>query len=128
MTDEELIQRIVPLWYATMAWAKELLVRSFGFDEAADILRLAYRGLKQIPNTNWFLRTHEIGVDVFKTPYVGGIDVDFDKPDPDVWRLQIFFEKQYNDGQLPYAEYQHLADDEDLLRATAECVVSKLST
>ncbi|MBT3037338.1 MAG: hypothetical protein KUF75_02005 [Candidatus Thiodiazotropha sp. (ex Ctena orbiculata)] len=128
MTDEELIEKIIPFWYAVMAWAKELLMRSFKLKEAKDILRPEFRGRHQVPCTNWFIRTHGIGVDIFKTPEVGGIDFDFDKPHPDEWRLKIFFEKQFNDGQLPYQEYQHLADDEELLEKAIKNVVAKIAT
>ena len=99
--------------YAEMAWAKEMLVRAFQLEKADEILRI--RGRKPIPGTNWSVCTHGIGVDVYRTPTVGGIDFDFDKPDPDVWRLQIFFEKQLNDGALDYSVYRELAENEELL-------------
>jgi hypothetical protein len=108
-----LIRQLVPLWYAEMAWAKELIARSFQLEKAEDILQV--RGRRTIPGTNWSLCTHGIGVDVYKTPAVGGIDFDFDKPDPDVWRLRIFFEKQLNDGSLDYSVYRELAENEELL-------------
>jgi hypothetical protein len=110
------IRNVIPLWYATMAWAKELLVRAFELEQAQHILRLKRHGRHPIPGTVWFIRTHGIGVDIYKTPDVGGIDFDFDKPDPDEWRLRLFFEKQLNDGQLPYAQYHELAEDEELLK------------
>ena len=128
MNDEKLIENIIPLWYAVMAWSKELLTRSFNLNEANDILRTEFRGRHQVPGTNWFIRTHGIGVDIFKTPEVGGIDFDFDKPDPDEWRLKIFFVKQFNDGQLPYQEYQHLADDEELLEKVIKSVIQNNAT
>jgi hypothetical protein len=117
MSDKDLIHQIIPLWYASLAWANELLVNAFDLGEAQDILGTKYRGLHQIPGTNWFYRTHGVGVDIFKTPEVGGIDFDFDfgKSEPDSWRLKIFFEKQYNDGQLPLKDYQELCDDEERL-------------
>jgi hypothetical protein len=55
-------------------------------------------------------------VDVFKTPDVGGIDFDFDKPNPDLWRLRIFIERQVNDGNLSYDSYRELLDDEALMK------------
>jgi hypothetical protein len=114
MTERvELIHRLLPLWYAEMAWAKELIVRAFEFEKPDDILRI--RGRQPIPGTNWTLCTHGVGVDVYKTPAVGGINFDFDKPDPDVWRLQLFFEKQLNAGALDYSVYRELAEDEELL-------------
>jgi hypothetical protein len=125
MKDEDLIEQIIPLWYSSMAWANELLIRAFKLEQAQDILKTEFRGLHQVQGTNWFIRTHGIGVDIFKTVEVGGIDFDFGKPDPDEWRLKIFFEKQYNDGQLPYAEYQCLSDDEDRLKLAIKNVLSK---
>ena len=114
MTERvELIRRLLPLWYAETAWAKELIVRAFQLQKPDDILRI--RGRRPIPGTNWTLCTHGVGVDVYKTPAVGGIDFDFDKPDPDVWRLQLFFEKQLNAGALDYSVYRELAEDEELL-------------
>lgn len=105
-----------------MAWAKELLVRTFGLSDAQEILR-AHRGSHQIPGTCWFIRTHGVGVDIYKTPEVGGIDFDFDKPHPDEWRLKIFLMKQLNDGQLPYSEYKALIEDEEALEAAIKQVV-----
>ncbi|MNG21402.1 hypothetical protein D3C84_1057610 [compost metagenome] len=61
-------------------------------------------------------RTHGIGVDIYRTADVGGIDFDFNKSEPDEWRLQVFFEKQYNEGNLPFAEYRELYEDEGLLQ------------
>ena len=121
----ELIRQIVPLWYAEVAWAKQLLVRAFQLNEAEDILRFDQRGCKRVPGSNWFVRTHGIGVDVFKAPGVGGVDFDFDKTDPDAWRLGRFFEKQINDGTLPYGDYQELVDDEGLLIVTIKEVLGE---
>lgn len=63
-----------------MDWANALLIRAFKLEQANDI---------------------------FKVVEVGRIDFDFCKPDPDESCLKIFFEKQYNGAQLPYAEYQY---------------------
>lgn len=114
MTDlhVQLVKQAIPLWYANVAWAKELLVRAFGLANAQDILRHENRHLKQVPGTCWFVRPHGIGVDIYKAPGVGGIDFDFDKPDPDEWRLARFIEAQVNDGQLPYQDYRELLDNE----------------
>ena len=114
-THLELVRNLIPLWHANMAWAKVLLTSAFGLTDPQEILRPDRRGIHQVPGTVWFIRTHGIGVDLFKTPDVGGIDFDFDKPNPDEWRLKIFFEKQLNDGQLPYQQYRELAEDEELL-------------
>ena len=109
------VKMAIPLWYAQMAWAKEPIARSFDLDRAEDVLRLENRGIRAIPGTVWFIRTHGIGVDVYKTPDVGDIDFDFDKPHPDPWRMQIFIERQVNDGNLPYENYKELLDDEELM-------------
>jgi hypothetical protein len=91
-------------------------VRSFQLDRPDDILKREFRGERQIPGTSWFIRTHGIGVDVYQTPEVGGIDFDFDKPNPDEWRLRRLFEKQVNAGTLAYEAYREFVDDEDLLK------------
>lgn len=115
--DKRLIREVVPLWHAEMAWAKELLKRAYKLEDAQDIMRAEFRGLQQIPGTTWFFRTHGIGVDVFRTWNVGGIDFDFDKVDPDPWRMGIFLEKQVNAGSLSFEKYGKLIDDEDRLKA-----------
>jgi hypothetical protein len=120
MTDEELIKQLIPLWYAQKKWAEELLVKAFNLKKVEDI----QRGRNPIPGTNWMYVTHGVGVDVYKTDEVGGIDFDFDKPDPDPWRLQILFEKQYNDGNLNYGSYRHLFEDEDLAKNVIKKVLS----
>lgn len=116
MDNLDKIRKIIPLWYAQKAWAEELLKRSFGLTHADEILQSEHRGRKAIPGTNWMYVTHGVGVDIYRTADVGGIDFDFDKPDPDDWRLRIFFEKQYNEGNLPLAEYRELYEDEGLLQ------------
>lgn len=94
----ELIRQAIPLWYANLEWAKELLVRAFNLMRPEDILTPTHRRTQQILNTCWFVRPHGVGVDVFKTPDVGGIDFDFDKAHPDEWRLSLFITRQVNDG------------------------------
>jgi len=118
------IKAAIPLWYAQMAWAKELIMRSFGLQCAEDILSRELRGVRAVPGTVWFVRTHGIGVDIFKTPDVGGIDFDFDKPDPDPWRMRIFIERQVNDGNLPYEPYRELIDDEERMKQAIEAALS----
>ena len=115
MNNIEKVRVLIPLWYAQRKWAEELLVRAFDLNEAKDILDPKYRGCINIPGTNWMYQTHGIGVDIYRTADVGGIDFDFDKVDPDPWRLRIFIEKQYNEGNLPLAEYRELYEDEGLL-------------
>lgn len=117
------IKAAIPLWYAQISWAKELIKHGFSLSEAEDILAKENRGCKLVPGTAWYIRTHGVGVDIFKTPEVGGIDFDFDKPDPDPWRLQIFIERQVNDGNLPYEHYRELLDNDELMKkAIAEAL------
>jgi len=120
MDNFEKIRKIIPLWYAQRKWAEELLVRSFQLEKAEDILQSKYRGRHPIPGTNWMYCTHGVGVDIYRTVDVGGIDFDFNKKDPDAWRLRIFFEKQYNEGNLPLAEYRELYEDEGLLQCAVQ--------
>lgn len=117
MDHAEKIRRLIPLWYAHRKWAEELLVRVFNLSKAQDILKTEFRGKNQVPGSNWMYRTHGIGVDIYRTDEVGGIDFDFDKPDPDEWRLRRFFEKQYNEGNLPLNEYRELFEDEELWKS-----------
>lgn len=124
MDNLEKIKKIIPLWYAQKAWAEELLVKSFNLDKAEDILKQETRGNKPIPGTNWMYCTHGAGVDIYRTADVGGIDFDFDKPNPDAWRLQIFFEKQYNEGNLPLNEYRELYENEELLKCFIEQAIA----
>ena len=120
MNNVEKIKILLPLWYAQRVWAEELLVKSLKLSKAEDVLQHKYRGTNQIPGTNWMYRTHGIGVDIYRTVEVGGIDFDFNKVAPDEWRLKIFFEKQYNEGNLPLDEYRDLAEDEDLLESASK--------
>ena len=117
MDDIELIRKVIPLWYAQKSWAEELLKRSFGLEKVEDILSSEYRGFNEIPGSNWTYRTHGVGVDISRSPDVGGIDFDFDKKDPDEWRLTIFFERQYNEGNIPQMEFRHLFEEKDRLNA-----------
>jgi hypothetical protein len=124
MDNLEKIKKIIPLWYAHKAWAEMLLIKAFNLENAQDILKQEFRGNYPIPGTNWMYRTHGVGVDIYRTADVGGIDFDFDKPDPDEWRLRVFFEKQYNEGNLPLNEYRELYEDEGLLQCFVEQALS----
>lgn len=120
MNNTDKIKNIIPLWYAQRTWAETLLQKAFGLESAQDILQPSYRGRKPIPGTNWMYVTHGIGVNIYRTEDVGGIDFDFDKPHPDEWRLRGFFTKQYNEGNLPLVEYRQLHEDEAQLRYAIE--------
>ncbi len=124
LTHVMLIKQIVPLWYAQVEWAKFLIKAVFNLEDAEHILIAGNRGRRQIPGTVWFIRTHGVGVDIYKAPGVGGVDFDFNKPHPDFWRLKVFFEKQINDGILPYAQYQDLIENEELLDKTIRLVLN----
>ena len=125
MHNIEKVRKIFPLWYAQRAWAEELLVKAFGLEKAEDILKQEYRGNNTIPGTNWMYRTHGVGVDIYRTNTVGGIDFDFNKPEPDEWRLRIFFEKQYNDDNLPFDEYRDLYEDDELFHRVMTQVLAQ---
>jgi len=109
MDNLEKIKNLIPLWYAQRKWAEELLVRVFHLASAEKILEPEHRGTMTIPGTHWVYRTHGVGVDIYRTASVGGIDF------ADEWRLKIFFEKQYNDGNLSFTAYRELHEDEELL-------------
>lgn len=123
MKDKELIQTLIHLWYAERMWAEELLKRTFGLDDAFEILGMRPDDDFPIPGTNWRCRTHGIGADIYRTEDTGGIDFDFDKPVPDAWRLKIFLEKQYNAGNLSKDLYRNLYEDDDFLNLIAKYVL-----
>ena len=112
---ENQIKQLEALWYSERVRFEELIKRSFSFDEILDVMKLPKAERIKIPGTNWSFKTHGIGIDIFKTADVGGIDFDLDKPAPDSWRLKVFFHKQYNAGNLDYDLYFDLFEDEDLL-------------
>ena len=124
--NQELIKDLIPLWHATRTWAEDFLPRYLNITDAVDVLRPENRGKKPIQGTNWMYRTHGVGVDIYKTEEVGGIDFDFDKPTPDAWRMKIFFRRQYNDGNLNFDAYRQLFEDEELLdRELAELLETR---
>ncbi len=127
MNNFEKIEKIIPLWYAQRKWAEEMLIQAFQFEKAEDILLSQYRGSHSIPGTSWMYRTHGVGVDIFRPSGAGGIDFDFNKPHPDKWRLRVFFEKQYEEGNLPFTEYNDLYKDEELLELAIKQVLEKVS-
>jgi hypothetical protein len=120
--DEGLIRALIPHWYATRRWAEELLCRVLGLKSPNEVLQREHRGRKVLAGSMWTYRTHGAGVDVDRGIRSGGIDFDFDKPDPDPWRLELFAEKQLNAGNLG-PEYAALIDDEDRFKNAAEAVL-----
>jgi len=109
---------IIPLWYAQRKWAEELIMRSLELDSPEEILTSEKRKNQTFPGTNWRFKVHGFGIDIYREEMVGGIDFDFDKPDPEPWRLKLFFERQYNEGSISLNEYRHLFEDEELLTLT----------
>lgn len=110
-------------------WAEVLLCHAFDLATASDILRLHPKGVRrQVGNSNWYIRTHGIGVDIDGGLNRGGLDFDFDKPDPDPDRLLIFAERQVNAGNISVVHYLPLVDDEGRFRAAAGRVLEGLPT
>jgi hypothetical protein len=122
-TDTGLVRALIPHWYATRKWAEELLCRALNLKSAGEVLQPEHRGRKVLAGSTWTYRTHGIGVDIDRGITRGGIDFDFDKPDPDPWRLKIFAEKQLNAGNLG-PEYAPLVDDENRFKSAAEAALS----
>ncbi len=125
--DIELVRALLPHWFATRRWAEELLCRTLQLETAEDVLRPEYRGWRLIPGSTWAYRTHGVGVDIDRGISSGGIDFDFDKPNPDPWRLRVFAEKQLNAGNLPW-EYVRLVDDEERFERAAIAVIDSAPT
>jgi hypothetical protein len=121
--DEQLVRLLLPHWYATRAWAEELLRRGLGILKAEDVLKSEHRGWRVIPGSNWHYRTHGFGVDLDRGVCCGGIDFDFPTPEPDPWRLHIFAQKQLNAGNLSTA-YVRLVDDQDRFTKAATKVLA----
>jgi hypothetical protein len=121
--DVEKLRRVIPLWRATRAWAEELLCAAFRLSRAQDVLNREHRGKHRIPGTNWFCRTHGLGVDIDRGIACGGIDFDFNQACPDAWRLRLFVEKQVNAGELTL-DYAELADDEERFKRAAEVLLA----
>ena len=113
MTDKELVQSLINLWHAKRAWAEELLKRTFNLNNAYEILSLDIEPGYRIPGTRWHCRPHGVGVDIYLDGDIGGIDFDFDKPEPDAWRLMIFLQKQFEAGNLNKDLYQELYECDD---------------
>jgi hypothetical protein len=123
--DLELVRQLVPHWYAWRRWAEELLCRVYSLERVEHIARTNRRGARHpIPGSNWTYRAHGVGVDVDRGINGGGIDFDFDKPDPDTWRLRLFAEKQLNAGNLPFDLYRPLLDDERRFEAASRQVLA----
>lgn len=120
--DEQLVRLLIPHWYATRAWAEELLRRSLDLERPEDVLGRGHRGWHVIPGSNWHYRTHGVGVDLDRGVSSGGIDFDFPQKAPDPYRLHVFAQKQLNAGNLSLA-YTRLVDDEERFAKAAKKVL-----
>jgi hypothetical protein len=114
MTNNEAIFELIDKWQKTRIWAEELICEHLKIECAVDILQREYRGKNQLGDTNWFYRTHGVGVDVSKQGNKGGIDFDFGSEFPDKHRLRGFMIKQLNDGNLTKRYYHELLQNEQL--------------
>ncbi len=112
MTNTEAVIELIGSWHATKRWAESLICKHLDIETASDILGQEYRGKKQLGDTNWYYRTHGVGVDISKKGNKGGIDFDFNKDFPDSYRLRGFMIKQFNDGKLIKKHYRELLQDE----------------
>lgn len=126
--DAERIRHLITMWHATRAWAEAMLIGFLGLHAASDVLRPQHRGRSRLGHTTWFYRTHGVGVEFGKDDETDGIDFDFDKPAPDVWRLRLFAEKQLSAGHLGAREYGPLVADESRFARIAEEVLSVSGT
>jgi len=120
MTNTEAIIELIEKWYSTKSWAELLICKSLNIESASDILQQEYRGKKKLGDSDWYYRTHGVGVDIAKVGNKGGIDFDFDKKHPDNYRLREFMIKQLNDGKLVKKHYRELLQDEQLWRESYE--------
>ena len=125
MDTVEAINLLVKNWHATRRWAEELLCSSLAISSASDVLNEPFKGTHSIPGTEWTYRTRGIGVDISKPDSKGGIDFDFDKPNPDEWRLRFFMIKQYNDGKLKKSDYRQLMQDEDIWKRSYDLAIKR---
>ena len=114
MDNVEAIKALISSWYSTRAWAEKMLCNHLELENANDVLLSENRGNKKLGNTEWYFRTHGVGVDIYKPDNKGGIDFDFDKTDPDVWRLKGFLIKQLNDGKLTKKHYKNFLHNQEL--------------
>ncbi len=127
MNDIEAANELIKKWYQARQWAEAFLCASLKLENANDILRSEHRGKRRIHGTDWQYRTHGIGVEISKSGNKGGIDFDFDKLEPDQWRLREFMIKQLNDGTLLKKIYRPLMQDENRFSLAFEKAVNKRS-
>jgi len=127
-SDIALMKNIIPLWHAQKQWGEVLLKTSLGLKKAEDILTsFEYREDHEVPGTKWIFRPSGKGVDIFDSNNKGGINFDFDKPNPCIWRLGIFFKRQYNDDKISHDLYYHIYHNQDILKAASVGALIHLS-
>jgi len=123
--DVELVTTLRAEWHSTRIWAEKLLVEALGIEDPMGVLQHPHRGRHQLQGTDWWYRTHGIGVDLFQEGNKGGIDFDFDKPEVDSWRLRIFLVKQLNAGNLKKSDYRPLVQDQGRWDTAIDTLVGK---
>lgn len=101
MSDIEFLQSLLSDWDETKQWAELTICDTLNLANASDVLQTEYRGKHQIGETEWFYRTHGIGVDISKLGNKGGIDFDFGEEFPCRFKFRDFMVKQMNDGKIP---------------------------
>lgn len=119
-------------WIEKKLWAEQLLEKSFDLEDASEILSAEYRDIDRIPETDWKMCVHGIGVNIYKDHVeadceffnldgfdididADGIDFDFGRDHPDWWRLKRFIEKQAEAGNNVCADHKSIIDDFDYM-------------
>jgi len=125
MNNAEAMMDLIERWRITRSWAESLICKHLDIENACDILQKKYRGKIQLGDTDWYYRTHGVGVDVTKDGNKGGIDFDFDQKNPDKYRLRGFMVKQLNDGILTKKYYRELLQDEQVWREAYDFAASR---
>lgn len=114
MTELESMKELVTKWHESKKWAQCFICEKLNITNPRDILLPENRGRRQFPETEWFYRTHGLGVDIFKDNNKGGIDFDFDSEGINSFKLRIFMIKQLNDGKLTKRHYKKLLNDTEI--------------
>ena len=125
--QEEAVQKLIEDWYIVRRWAERFLCDQLGLSSVEQISEPHLRGIRRVADTEWWYRTHGIGVDLFKEGNHGGIDFDFEQPDPDIYRMHSFMVKQYNDGSLTKKYFQSLLQDDEKWKEIYTIVMSARS-
>lgn len=122
MTDKELVQNLVNLWYETRTWAEELIKRTFDIEHAHEIPHKELNEVYVFPGTSWHYTCYRGIINIYKyitdcvqTEEVGGIEFDFNKPDPDADDLYDFLRRQYNAENVDCELYHDLTFDYERL-------------